>query len=288
MKQNLSILIPTYNDPCATLVEELQRQAAVLGIAYEIIVGDDGSTDHQVLETNRGIQRLPNCRLLATGRNQGRAAIRNTLAQQAQYDWLLFIDSDMTICRNDYLLSYMKTEGEVIYGGIVVGAAIPGNLRSLWEKASEHQHTVEQRRKKPYFDFHTANFLIRRDLMLAHPFDLRYRHYGYEDVAFGKQLQQEAIPIVHIDNPLSFEVFESNADFIKKTEEGLRTLHQFRDELQDYSRMLQFTRRHAWLLPLFHLLYIWAGPVAQRHLTGHHPTLAVFTLYRLGYFAHLR
>ena len=46
MKNDLSILIPTYNDACTQLVSDLQRQAERLGMErYEIVVADDGSTD---------------------------------------------------------------------------------------------------------------------------------------------------------------------------------------------------------------------------------------------------
>ena len=233
----LSILIPTYNGICTKLVSDLQAQAQELGITYEIIVADDGSTDSASVEANRAINALPHCRYVERTENVGRAAIRNFLATQAVHPWLLFIDSDMMVCRNDFLQRYANSDNiqadSILYGGVTIGQLIPGNLRSMYEKVSEHEHTPERRQQSPYHDFHTANFMAPRQLMLQYPFDQRFRHYGYEDVLFGKQMKQHAIPIIHIDNPLSFEVFETNADFVSKTEEGLRTLHQFRDELQD-------------------------------------------------------
>ena len=39
----LSILIPTYNDECVMLVDDLRQQAEQAGIVFEILVGDDGS-----------------------------------------------------------------------------------------------------------------------------------------------------------------------------------------------------------------------------------------------------
>ena len=116
---------------------------------------------------------------------------------------------------------------------------VPGNLRSLYEKAAESKHTPEERQLSPYRDFHTANFMIRRTLMLEHPFDERFKSYGYEDVLFGKAMEKASVPILHIDNPMSFEIFEENEHFVSKTEEGLRTLYEFRNELQGYSRLLE-------------------------------------------------
>lgn len=290
MMKQLSILIPTYNDPCLALVTTLQQQAQEAGISYEIIVADDGSTQQEVLEVNRAINRLPHCRVEERAVNSGRARIRNFLAQQAQYDWLLFIDSDMVVCRQDFLLRYAKTAEEemVVDGGIVIDNVTKGNLRALYEKAAEHQHTAEKRRLTPYQHIHTANLLIRRDVFMAHPFDERFLHYGYEDVLLGKRLQESQVTISHIDNPLSFEIFEENAHFISKTEEGLRTLYQFRNELDGYNGLLTLARRLqpvAGLIRLFHRINKrWE----RRLLTGSHPNLKVFQLYRIGYFMSLK
>ena len=286
----LSILIPTYNDPCSQLVDTLRRQAGETGITYEIIVADDGSTDRSVIDDNQRIAQWEHCRYLCREHNVGRAAIRNILANEARYNHLLFIDSDMTIVTPDYLSRYLSAEeADVIDGGITVGgdaSSLKGNLRYLYEKASEQAHTVEIRRQNPYRDFHTANFLIRRDLMLTHPFDERFRHYGYEDVCFGKQLRAAHIAITHIDNPTGFCTFESNADFVAKTEEGLRTLRTFQDELRGYSRLLTFIDgihipAILTLIRLFHRLF---GALIRRHLCGPRPSLRLFNLYKLGYY----
>lgn len=284
--RELSILIPTFNDPCSTLVGNLQQQAEELGISYEILVADDGSTQQNVLEENRSINALPHCQLIERGVNAGRAAIRNFLAQQARYAWLLFIDSDMVVCRNDYLRKYASCEETpIVDGGVVIGTCIPGNLRSMYEKAAESEHTYEERQQSPYRDFHTANFMIQRALMIEHPFDERFRNYGYEDVLFGKAMEQASVPILHIDNPMSFEIFEENEHFVSKTEEGLRTLYQFRHELKGYSRLLD----RAQTLPRtpirwWHQLF---GAMERRHLTGRHPSLWVFKIYKIGYFLSL-
>ena len=290
----LSILIPTYNDLCVNLVDALRQQAEAADFAYEILVADDGSTDADVIARNSGINQWEHCQYLRQPKNIGRAAIRNYLAQTAQYDWLLFIDSDMTLVRADFLSKYASIESaEVIDGGVCIGGdadALRDNLRYRYEKAVEHEHTVEIRQQNPYRDFHTANFLIRRDLMLAHPFDERFRHYGYEDVLFGKQLRADRIAITHIDNPMGFCTFESNPDFIAKTEEGLQTLSQFRHELRGYSRMLTFADGiHIppilWIIRLSHRLF---GTLIRRNLCGHHPNLRLLGLYKLGYFLTLQ
>ena len=293
--KDISILIPTYNDNCAVLAGTLQRQAERLGIGYEIIVADDGSTLREAIEQNRAINQLPHCRYVERPENAGRAAIRNFLATEARYDWLLFIDGDMVVRHDDFLRRYAECKGNgveheyccIVCGGVAIGPLQPGNLRSMYEKQAEPKHTLKHRQQSPYQDFHTANFLVRRELMLKYPFDLRFRHYGYEDVLFGKQMEQLSIPIMHIDNPLSFERFESNPDFVSKTEEGLRTLHEFRRELQGYSRLLDRVTSSALVRSCQPLIMLWHrlfGHWERANLTGPHPSLRLFKLYKLGYF----
>ena len=291
--QSLSILVPTYNDLCVTLVDALRLQAESSGISYEILVGDDGSTDTNVIQTNQAINDWPHCRYILRTQNSGRAAIRNFLAQQARYPYLLFIDSDMTITSPDFITRYLSVaDADVIIGGVSIDGspeALKGNLRYLYEKTEEPSHTVEHRQQMPYQHLHTANLLIRRELMLAHPFDERFRHYGYEDVLLGKTLRQHNVPITHIHNPVSFSTFESNAQFMAKTEESLRTLHQFQSDLRGYSRLLTFVSgiHISLILTLFRLWHRLFQKAERRNLCSSRPSLLVFKLYRLGYFLSL-
>jgi hypothetical protein len=122
--------------------------------------------------------------------------------------------------------------------------------------------------------------------MLKYPFDERFRHYGYEDVLLGKILRQHRIRIEHIDNPLGFCTFETNAGFVAKTEEGLQTLYRFRDDLRGYSRLLTFVSgiHIPLILSLIHLWHRMFGKAERRNLCGSRPSLFVFKLYRLGYY----
>ena len=286
LRTELSILIPVYNSVCLTLVDDIRQQALSAGIKFEIIVADDGSNNEETVSSNQAIDAWENCRYIFRSQNVGRAAIRNFLAEEARYAWLLFMDSHMAVISPQFLLQHLSSEGDVIYGGYAVREGELSSLRFQYEKACGSHHCADERRKRPYQHFHTCNFLVRRDVMLANPFDERFRHYGYEDILFGKRLKLGGISITHTDNQLGFNTFESNEQFLRKTEESLETLYQFRNELHGYSQMLTFAEGiHLppirWAIQVWHRLF---RRLERHNLCSNHPSLMLFRLYKIGYF----
>lgn len=294
MISHLSILIPTYNNVCLELVKSLQVQASLLSdFQYEILVADDGSTDKTTVEENRIINEIKNCRYIEREKNEGRAVIRNFLAKEAEYEWLLFIDSNMDVITPQYLRSYqLAKECDVIYGGYQVKKnqeSLKHNLRYIFECKGIQNGNYKLRQANPYGDFHTSNFIIKRNIMLCYPLDERFRHYGYEDVLYGKTLKEHNIAISHVDNPLGYQHFIGNLAFVNKTEESLRTLYQFRKKLQGYSKIITYASKiERWHLKkicqkLFPLLSL---PIKAR-LTGNNPSIFMFNIYKLMYYIHL-
>ena len=88
----LSILIPIYNYDVTQLVTQLHQQATATHQPFEIITIEDGSVKH--IAENDLLRDLPNVTHIVREKNIGRSAIRNQLADMAQYDYLLFIDCD--------------------------------------------------------------------------------------------------------------------------------------------------------------------------------------------------
>ena len=292
----LSVLLPSYNNCCVELVAALKRQADdIVGIVgmwnfrYEIIVADDGSTDMEAVDKNAAVDEMENCRYVRRERNTGRSAIRNFLAGCSKYGYLLFIDSDLEVVCDDFLMRYLKQEADVVYGGIrIVGerSLLGNNLRYLYEKEAEPRHTIEKRLQSPYKDFHTANFMIKKVVFLEKPFTEKIKKYGYEDVLFGKSLKDRGVGILQIDNPIGFTKFEGNGEFVAKTEESLRTLMLFADDIKGYNSLLALYERlkNCRLLPLVQLWHRLFGGMERRNLTGCSPCLRLFNIYRLGYF----
>ncbi len=325
MGKAISILVPTYNDECVTLVETLQRQCERLKITdgnggqrqcerlktagkdashahaaidrYEIIVGDDGSDDAGVVGRNKRINGIDGCRYIIYNVNKGRAAIRNALAREARYGYVLFIDSDVAIEKPDFIEKYVVSIDEMarftgrdkpfcICGGYDVPRqdGMKDNLRYIYEQACKCAHAAGTRGKNPYRSFNSSNFLTSRDVMAAFPFDERFHLYGYEDVAFGRQLHDAGIAVRHIDNPVCFRKLEDNATYVAQTEEGMGNLAEFSDVIGGYSRLLKTVGTlRAWHVDGIcrHVLRPFIG-MMRGNLAGGKPSPRLFNVYKLA------
>lgn len=292
MITELSILLPTYNNVCLGMVETLQRQASSIeGLDFEILVADDGSTDRKALEANRHINQLEHCKLMECNVNRGRARIRNFLAEMAQYEWLLFLDSDVGI-RDGFIQNYVDTDAKasVYCGGITIqqnAAQWADNLRYRYKEAFLKKNTTKSANQDPYKSFRSANFMARQSVMSAHKFNTNITTYGYEDVLLGKDLQQDGIPTMHIDNPVVIDHFENNAAFLKKMAVSCETLYTFRHELKGYSTLLNLveTLHKVHATPLVARLFKSQRERFERRLSGRRPSVKLFQLFRIGCLA---
>ena len=302
---DLSILLPSYNNVCVSLVQALQRQADALRgkldkpFRYEIIVADDGSTDAACIDANRVIGDMLHCRYLRMEQNVGRAQIRNVLISESRGDYVLLIDSDLFLCDDNYLYKYATSTADVVYGGTRIGGEglamvdneantenLKGNLRYIYEKKAEPSHRAAFRQLRPNQEISVCNLYARRDIMEAHPFDSRFKAYGYEDVLFGKRLAESGIEVTHIDNPVLINEFEPNSVFVKKTEEAILTLCRFEQDLEGYSNLKTKVSTLGRYIPLslFRLWHRIMKNKEKRNLTGSKPSLLLFKLYKLGFF----
>lgn len=302
---DLSILLPFYNNVCVSLVQVLQRQADALRgkldkpFRYEIIVADDCSTDAACIDANRVIGDMLHCRYLRMEQNVGRAQIRNVLISESRGDYVLLIDSDLFLCDDNYLYKYATSTADVVYGGTRIGGEgfamvdneantenLKGNLRYIYEKKAEPSHRAVFRQLRPNQEISVCNLYARRDIMKAHPFDSRFKAYGYEDVLFGKRLAESGIEVTHIDNPVLINEFEPNSVFVKKTEEAILTLCRFEQDLEGYSNLKTKVTTLGRYIPLslFRLWHRIMKNKEKRNLTGPKPSLLLFKLYKLGFF----
>ena len=311
----LSILIPTYNYNASELVKSMLALAHTENVDAEVIVGDDGSTREtawmdelctpepvgvpvRTLKGSRpnpyGLEPEP-LRVLRAPQNIGRSAIRNRLAEAARGEWLLFVDCDARMSPDFSLRRYLAAteHSAVVSGGLCNPSEkpVPGcELRWYYERAAEPLFAAERLNRMENIPFRTFSFIIRRDLFLSVRFDETIRNYGYEDVLFGIELERIGHKPYYIDNPLINGDIESNAVYLAKAEEAMRTLQSIPGGLHGHSLVentaLRMRRLH--LDGLIVLLYRILRKRLRKNLLGSHPNLRFFAFYKLGYLLSIR
>ena len=225
----LSICIPVYNFDVENLVEDLINEASKLKIEYEILMIDDKS-ENLFKEKNSKLSKHKFVNYIELEENAGRSIIRNMLAKTAKFDLLIFMDCDSKIVSKNYLFNYLQNhkKNSVVFGGRTYEKKAPkDNSFFRWKYGikSECKDALE-RQKKPYSSFMTNNFMIDKNILInTIKFNENLKGYGHEDTLFGLELEENKIPIIHIDNPLSHIGLEGKTEFINKTEKGLENLH---------------------------------------------------------------
>lgn len=283
----LSILIPVYNRKCIPLVKKLHAMALRLGVPFEILLADDASCE-EVREENRVLNRLAGCHVWEMEVNRGPAFLRNYLAEKACFPYLLFLDTDVDPITDDFLSVYLTAAGErVLCGGFRYPAMGGSVLRHKYGVQVESQ-SAAKRSLHPYQHFISMNFLVPKAVFLRVRFDEAF-HFGYEDTAFGKRLEEAGVPVSHIENPVWHLVEEDTSVFLDKTRRAVQNLLGREQELHSYVRLLRWhaTLKRYRAVALTASLFRMSERLLVRNLKGSHPSLWIFAFYKLGYFCRL-
>jgi glycosyltransferase involved in cell wall biosynthesis len=93
-----TVVLPCYNEE-GHVVQEIERISAALdadGMAYELLVIDDKSTDGTLAAVRAVEQRFPRMRVLPLPRNGGSGTARRIGTREARGDIVVWTDADMT------------------------------------------------------------------------------------------------------------------------------------------------------------------------------------------------
>ncbi len=291
----LSICIGIYNWNVTRLVAELHRQACSLSVNFEILLIDDGS---KLFGTeNVSLANLSHVRYIENKVNTGRSAIRNQLAYEAKFPYLLFMDCDTAVICPNFLKSYVErfSPEEVISGGYAYPDEkpdVPFRLRWYYGKRVE-EVSAATKNLNPYFSFSTFNFLIPKAIFDHLTFDESLIGYGHEDTLFGWQLKKMGIRIRHIDNSLLHEVRVETKVYLKQTEQAIDNLLKILQRIEEKEEwieqisLLRFMRKveRCFLLCFLKIGFLVCKPLIIRLLNSSSPSIKLFNFYKAGYLA---
>ena len=290
----ISICIPTYNYNVEKLVADLSQQCKAAAIDFEIIVLEDGSDERHVAE-NKSIENITGAKHVVNSKNCGRSITRNTLADMAKGDKLIFIDCDSEIPDNQYITSYLEhRDYDVVCGGTTykeIQYSPEISLRYTFGTKVE-KTPASQRNQAPYSAFTTNNMMVSKKVFERIRFCESLRKYGHEDSLFGFDLQKNNIAILHIDNPVIHTGIESNEIFLAKTRAGIENLVAMRHMQEvspDFFEHIRLYRHYAKLKKMCLLwtvkltFAIWNKSIERHLLRAKQPKLLIFNLYKIGY-----
>lgn len=290
----LSILIPTYNFDCSKLVKELHSQASELSIEFEILVYDDCSKKKH--EENRQLSDLSNVIYKELPNNYGRSAIRNLMAEDAKFKYLIFLDCDGEIPSKNFLSLYYKFKDEA---DVVCGGRIYPNRDEIKKKYLLHWiygcKRESQCNRCDAKSFMTNNFLINKDVFETTKFDESMVGYGHEDTIFGIELKNKEYSFKIIKNPIIHIGLYNADDFLKNTRNAIKNLSNIFgkkyniEEFFDIKLVRVFHLANklglSFALSLFYKLF---HKAIEHNLKGKYPNLLLLDAYKLGYFAYIK
>ncbi len=289
----ISILIPTYAYNAYPLVKELYNQCLDINLTFEILCFDNGSKAPTDLD-NQKINDLAHCTFRALENNGGRSKIRNTLAEQAKYHWLLFLDADVWPVTTTFIENYTNAIKEntvqVAFSGLKYKDNLPIKQKSLrwtYGKARE-EISFKKRKLAPQQFFTSANFMIAKELLYQYPFDESLTKYGYEDDLLAQQLNKNGIGITQLDNPVYHLGLDDNKVFLDKTEKAVENifyLYQINKISYKSNRLLNsfywLTRMK--LIGFMRIVFAIGRKSLQQNLCSKKPAMFCYDLYKLGY-----
>lgn len=297
----LSILIPIYNVDVRVLVHDLLVQLRQLNATFEIILEDDASSREHLRIVNKSLASDVDVQYIQNETNVGRARVRNHLASQAKYPYVLFIDCDASMKRANYLSQYLQyiqahrslNKPFVVLGGVGYrDMMVESEYRLRWKYGvAREQVSAAMRNLHPYRSFTPFNVLLTRSVFDTCSFDESLSTYGFEDTLFGETLEQWRIPVEHIDNELYHDGIDTNEEYLSKVESAMNNLaklykekrispsfeHNFR-LLRVYKKLIRW-HLHQVVFALLHVI----SPLL-RMFTIRFSSLFALDLYKLLFF----
>jgi len=110
--KEISVVVPVYNekDTLTELTERLSKAIQTLGVPYEIIFVDDGSTDGSLDKLQELFTRYPFVVIVKLRRNFGKSAALSAGFANSQGDYIVTIDADLQDQPEEIINLFKKLE----------------------------------------------------------------------------------------------------------------------------------------------------------------------------------
>ena len=288
-----SICIPIYNCDVSELVMALHGQAMAGNYPFEMLLIDDQSS--VFIEKNRSLKSLLHLTYIELDENIGRSRIRNLLAQQAQYPYLIFIDCDACVTSNScFLQNYIQAlPADVIIGGCGYYQTPPSDIQMTlrWKYGIQREmRSASTRKLQPYRSFSSFNFVVKKDIFQQIQFEETLIGYGHEDSLFGWNLKKRHLEIKHIDNYLIHNGLDSGEVFINKINNSIQNLWHIYSTMpekkmfaEDNSLLKCYNSLQKYHLTGFITGAFWLfRSIVLQNLLSNHPQIFWLDFYKLG------
>lgn len=198
--------MPVYNER-ATIEEIIERVEAV-GLAGEIIVVDDGSSDGTRERLAQLVDGNPRLNLLLHDSNRGKGAAVRTGIEAASGDLILIQDADLEYDPRDYpalLKPIEEGKADVVYGSRFLGAARRSTM--FWHMVANKLLTLMTNilYNSILSDMETGYKLFRREVLSQIP--LHAKRFDFEPEITAKLLKRKVrifeVPITF--NPREYD-----------------------------------------------------------------------------------
>ncbi len=202
--KTLSIIIPAYNEERTIhlILDKVRAVKLIEGIAKDVVIVNDGSTDGTVAAVKRYMLDHPGMgiRFIQQPQNMGKGAAIHRGIREAVGEYLIVQDADLEYDPREYnelLQPVVDGFADVVYGSRFIGHH-PHRILFFWHSIGNKMLTTLSNafNNLNLTDMETCYKLMRSDV--AKGLDLREKRFGFEPEVTAKLARVKGVRIYEV------------------------------------------------------------------------------------------